>query len=335
MASLLEIQTSFIPIFLGELEKYVNSYFDEPYRELKNMFRYHLGLDDGLSQQGKHIRPLLALMTCAGTGAKWENAIPAAISIELIHHFSLIHDDIEDNGLVRRGKDAVWVKWGLPQGLNAGDAMFTSAFSSLIDLKKTVSESIALDAMDLLSKTCQCLTQGQFLDIGFEERDYVPGCEYVRMVKGKTAALISCSTKMGALVGGFSQSEQDKYKEYGQALGIAFQIYDDWLGVWGDAGLTGKSTTSDIMERKKTLPILLGLEKSSRFADQFAQEKITQDEAVIMAGWLQQDGVEKEVIKTYKSWTDKAFVALRKMKCNEDIRIGLEELTNKLLIRKK
>ena len=335
MKSLLEFQGTIIPIFLFELEEYVNSHFKDTYSELKTLYRYHLGFDDASSQRGKHIRPLLALMSCAGTGTKWQKAIPAAISIELIHHFSLIHDDIEDNGLLRRGKDAVWVKWGLPQGLNAGDAMFSSAFRVLIDLKKKVSKSTTLDAVELLSDTCRRLTQGQYLDIEFEDRSIVSADEYLSMVKGKTAALISCSTKMGALIGGYSQGEQSKYEDFGEALGIAFQIYDDWLGIWGNHEITGKSVTSDIVDRKKTLPIILGLDKSSQFADRFAMGEISQEQAIIMAKWLQQDGIEKNVTNTYKSWTDRAFLALEKMDCTADVKAALKELTNKLLMRKK
>jgi len=324
-----------MPIFLSELEDYVDSYFTDSYKELQTLFQYHLGINDPPAQQGKHIRPLLTLMCCVGAGTEWQKSIPAAISIELIHHFSLIHDDIEDNGRLRRGKDSVWVKWGLSQGLNAGDAMFTAAFRALINLNQQVSTKITLDAVQLLSDICQRLTQGQYLDIDFEARAFVSGDEYLEMVKGKTAALISCSTKMGALIGGFSKNEQSKYEDFGEALGIGFQIYDDWLGIWGDHEITGKSITSDIVDRKKTLPIILGLKESSRFAGKFVQSEISQEQAILMAKWLQQDGIEKSVISTYRSWTDKAFLALDKMDCGENVKSSLKELANKLLIREK
>jgi geranylgeranyl diphosphate synthase, type I len=333
--NLSKYQNTLIPVFLSELKEFVNANFSDTYRGLKNIFQYHLGLNDPLSQQGKHIRPLLVLICCAGTGNDWKNAIPAAVSIELIHNFSLIHDDIEDNGLIRRGKDTVWMKWGLPQGVNAGDAMFTSAFNGIIGLRKVVSERITLDAMKLISKTCQHLTEGQYLDIDFEGRSLVSSDDYLKMVKGKTAALISCSTRMGALIGGFSKERQKKYEDFGEALGIAFQIHDDWLGIWGNAEVTGKSVTSDIVDRKKTLPIILGLEKSTQFADQFKQSEISQEQAILMAKCLQQDGIEKMVIKLYKSWTKKAFQALEKMECDEQARFALNELTYKLLIRRK
>ena len=335
MKTLKEFQSILIPEFIRYLEKYVDSLFPEGFTELTKIYKYQLGLGDDYSKQGKRIRPFLTLMCCAGTGMEWQQALPAAVSIELIHNFSLIHDDIEDNGLIRRGKDAVWVKWGLPHGLNAGDAMFASAFKALQNLQDNVSESTALKAMELLSETCGQLTMGQFLDIDFEERKTVSVDEYLQMVNGKTAALISCSTKMGALIGEFPQEEQKKYHNFGKALGIVFQMYDDWLGMWGDLKTTGKSTTGDIVEGKKTLPIILGIKNSARFANKLKEEKISQNTAIIMAEWLREDGIEKIVIDTYTQWVENAFIYLEEMKCEGHVRNALIELTNNLLIRKK
>ena len=216
MKTLKEFQKIYLTEFIRSLERNVDSFFPEEFTELEEIYKYHLGLSDVFSKHGKRIRPLLTLLCCAGTGAEWQKALPAAVSIELIHNFSLIHDDIEDNGLTRRGKDAVWVKWGLAHGLNAGDAMFTSAFKVLLTLQDNVSERITLKAVELLSETCAELTMGQFLDIDFEEREFVSVNDYLQMVHGKTAALISCSTKMGALIGGFATVEQIKYSDFGK-----------------------------------------------------------------------------------------------------------------------
>ncbi len=335
MKTIKEFQSILIPEFIKSLEKYVDSSFPKGFTELKEIYKYHLGLGDDYSKQGKRIRPLLTLMCCAGTGVEWQKALPAAVSIELIHNFSLIHDDIEDNGLIRRGKDAVWVKWGLPHGLNAGDAMFTSAFKALLLLQDNVSESITFKAVKLLAETCRQLTMGQFLDINFEEREFISFDEYLQMVNGKTAALIACSTKMGALIGDFPPEKQKNYHDFGKALGIAFQMYDDWLGVWGDFKDTGKSTTGDIVEGKKTLPIILGIKNSTRFADKFKQDKISKNTAIEMAQWLRDDGIEKIVIDTYTKWTENAFISIEEMKCTNHVRNALIELINNLLIREK
>jgi len=189
--------------------------------------------------------------------------------------------------------------------------------------------------LELLAKTCGQLTKGQFLDIDFEEREFVSVDEYLQMVNGKTAALISCSTKMGALIGELSPVEQNKYYDFGKALGIAFQMYDDWLGVWGDFKNTGKSTTGDIVEGKKTLPIILGIKNNSRFADRLMQGKISKKSAIEMAKWLREDGIEKLVIDTYTQWAENAFISLEEMKCTKHVKNALIELTNNLLIREK
>jgi geranylgeranyl diphosphate synthase type I len=335
MKTLKEFQSKLIPEFIRSVEEFVDSFSPKGFAKLKEMYKYHLGLGDDYSKRGKRIRPFLTLICCAGTGVEWQKALPAAVSIELIHNFSLIHDDIEDNGLIRRGKEAVWVKWGLPHGLNAGDAMFTSAFEVLLTLQENVSENTMLKTVELLTNTCGQLTMGQFLDIDFEEREFVSVDEYLQMVHGKTAALISCSTKMGALIGGLPPVEQKKYHDFGKALGVAFQMYDDWLGVWGDFKNTGKSTTGDIVEGKKTLPIILGIKNSTRFADKFKQGKISQNTAIEMAQWLREDGIEEIVIDTYTQWTENAFISLKEMKCTRHVRNALIELTNNLLIREK
>jgi len=335
MKTLKEFQKTILTEFIGSLENNVDSFFPKKFTELKKIYKYHLGLRDDFSKQGKRIRPLLTLLCCAGTGADWQKALPAAVSIELIHNFSLIHDDIEDNGLMRRGKDAVWIKWGLAHGLNAGDAMFTSAFKVLLTLKENVSERITIKAVELLSETCAELTMGQFLDIDFEEREFVSVDDYLQMVHGKTAALISCSTRMGALIGEFPVVEQMKYSDFGKALGIAFQMYDDWLGIWGDLETTGKSTTGDIVEGKKTYPIIVGIENNTRFAERLKQGKITHKTAIEMAKWLREDGIEKIVIDTYTQWTEKAFASLEEMRCTKYVKNALFELANNLLIRKK
>ena len=123
--------------------------------------------------------------------------------------------------------------------------------------------------------------------------------------------------------------------DFGKAIGIAFQMYDDWLGVWGDFKNTGKSTTGDIIEGKRTLPIILGIKNSTRFAEKIKQGKISKNTAIEMAQWLRDDGIEKIVIDTYTQWTENAFISLNEMKCTTDVRNALIELTNNLLIRKK
>jgi geranylgeranyl diphosphate synthase, type I len=321
--------------FLNELNNFVNTIFDENSLELNQIFRYHLGLDDDPINQGKRIRPVLLLLCTEGSGGDWNAALPAAAAIELIHNFSLIHDDIEDYGLIRRSKDSVWKKWGLAKGLNAGDAMLTSAFIAINRLKSGTKSEKVIDIFELLSSTCLKLTEGQQLDIDFESRDNVAIDEYYAMVTGKTSALLACCSQMGALLSGMDNEEQLIYSKFGNEIGMAFQIYDDWLGIWGDPKITGKSASSDLVECKKTLPVLMGIEKSKRFLNGWSKRPLSKDIIKKMPIWLSEDGIENDVTSEFNLWNSRALGTLKSIKCDENVRTALTEFTNKLVMRKK
>jgi geranylgeranyl diphosphate synthase type I len=172
------------------------------------------------------------------SGGKWENSLPAAAAVELVHNFSLIHDDIEDNSHLRRGRPTVWTKWGIPQAINTGDAMFTLAHLTILGLESTCSKAITLKAAAILQETCLELTQGQYLDIAYESQKELSIEGYWLMVSGKTAAMLAASTELGGLAAGCSPEEQQAYHEFGHALGLAFQVQDDYLGIWGEVELT-------------------------------------------------------------------------------------------------
>ncbi len=275
------------------------------------------------------------LLCTEGVGSDWQTAIPAAVAIELVHNFSLIHDDIEDNGLTRRGQEAVWVKWGLPIGLNSGDAMFAAAFKSIYGLTELLGSEKTLRAAELLTTTCLLLTQGQHLDLTYEDKKRIKIGDYFRMIEGKTAALFACCTHMGALIGDLDGEKLESYRQFGHFLGIAFQIYDDWLGIWGDPEQTGKSACSDLVESKQTLPVLLGLENSGRFKDRWNGLPITESEAIDIAGWLKEDGVELLVRNEFFRWHEKMHEELRILECSEPVKSALGELSEQLTMRKK
>lgn len=333
MKELSDVQLRYLNEICQYLKEFTDSLYKKDYGELGEIFYYHLGLNDPVNKQGKRIRPVLTLICSTGADVPYMKAMPAAAAIELIHNFSLIHDDIEDNDFIRRGKEAVWKKWGLAQGLNAGDAMFNSAFSVIQKLNDNFSTTIVYDATKLLSDTCEKLTKGQYLDIGFENRDDVTISEYFQMVEGKTAALLACSSEMGAILGGLDKNQREIYHLYGRSLGIAFQIYDDWLGIWGDEEKTGKSTTGDLLERKKSLPILLGLEKSERFRKKFNQIDLSEAETRLLTLWLREDGIEDLVIKYFSEWTRRSIEFIEKMESADKEKQFLLEITNKLLMR--
>ena len=230
------------------------------------MMRYHMGwLDTDLqpvqAPAGKRLRPLLCMLVCEAVGGQVEHALPAAAAIELVHNFSLIHDDIEDHSEMRRHRTTVWKLWGLPHGINCGDGMFSAALLQLAHLsERGVPPGRALRAQRIMLETCLRLTEGQYLDMEFERRMDVDMDGYLWMIGNKTAALIACATRLGALLGGASESVVDAYGRFGRNLGLAFQVIDDILGIWGQEDETGKSAKSDILTRKKTLPIVYVLQ---------------------------------------------------------------------------
>ena len=233
---------------------------------LYQMMQYHLGwLDADLrpeeAPRGKRLRPLMCLLACEAAGGDWHRALPAASAIELIHNFSLVHDDIEDNSLTRRHRPTVWSLWGIAQGINTGDTLWViSRLSTLRLSQEGYDPETVLRVVRLFDETCLALCAGQYLDMRFESLDSVAMDEYERMIAGKTAALLSASLAAGALLGGAGESTVERYARFGHELGITFQIVDDILGIWGEPRVTGKSAASDILERKKTIPILYALE---------------------------------------------------------------------------
>ena len=329
------IQTHYLSEIQHYLRDFIDSIYYAPYEPLRGIFYYHLGLDDPLEKQGKRIRPLLALISAEGAGVPAINAMSAAAAIELIHNFSLIHDDIEDNGIFRRGKPSVWKKWGLAQGLNAGDAMFNAAFLVIGKLDRFFSYETQCQAYNLLFQTCNALTKGQYLDIHFEDESSVSVDAYLKMIEGKTAALLACSVEIGALLAGFDHTQRMLFQSFGKKLGISFQIYDDWLGIWGEGEQTGKSTIGDLVERKRSYPILLGLEKCQKFRDQFENNNIDSNLARDLAQELRNAGIEEEVKSFCARWTKEALNTLEMMDCQDEQKQHLGLIANKLLIRSR
>ncbi len=257
------------------------------------MLAYHMGWrTDGepVVVGGKRIRPLLVLLVCTAAGGDWSLALPGAAAVELIHNFSLIHDDIEDRSPLRRGRPTVWKKWGVPQAINTGDAMFALAHLEAIHLAETVNPSIGIQAVEILQSTCLHLTQGQYLDLSYESRHDLTVDDYWLMVSGKTAALIAASTELGALSASSGKHVSDKYREFGRLLGMAFQVQDDLLGIWGNSSLTGKSSQSDLVTGKITLPIIYGLSRAGEFAARWKRGPILTAEVQELIDLLEAEG---------------------------------------------
>ena len=213
---------------------------------------------------GKKIRPALAMLSCQAVSGNVDKAIKAAVAIELIHTFSLIHDDIMDNDDTRRGMDAVHKVWGEPLAILAGDTLFSKAYEALI---LTADENIpyakVLDALKILVDACISICEGQVLDMSFEDTFDVTRDQYTEMIYKKTGALITASTTIGAIIGGASEFQIEALKTYGENIGIAFQIQDDYIDLTGDDSI-GKPVGSDLVEGKKTIMVLYALEKAEK-----------------------------------------------------------------------
>jgi geranylgeranyl diphosphate synthase type I len=220
---------------------------------------YHLGWWDQhgvrTSAGGKAVRPTLTLLSAALVGGSPREAVPAGVAVELVHNFSLLHDDVMDGDLTRRHRPTAWSVFGIGAAILAGDALLTLA----LDVLAASGHPAAGPGMRTLSAAVQELVDGQCADVEFERRSTVdiPECE--RMARGKTAALMGAACALGASFGGGSAEQVRHLRVFGEQLGLAFQHVDDLLGIWGDERTTGKPAFSDLRNRKKSLPVVYTL----------------------------------------------------------------------------
>ena len=319
-----------------ELQRQVSRLDSPRTKPFHNMLTYHMGWTGegaGPEATGKRIRPLVVLLTTASCGADWQSALPAAAAVELVHNFSLVHDDIQDNSPKRRGRDTAWVKWGAPLAINIGDALFAISNQAVMDLKNSYPAEVVIKAAEILHNTCLDLTRGQYLDMSYEERKDLGVEDYWPMISGKTAALISACCHIGALLGGADDEKQDAYRSFGQYLGLAFQVQDDILGIWGDEKITGKSVASDLVEGKNSFPVLAGLDKKGGFAERWAKGPIQPHEVDEVARLLAVDGGLLAAQEAAKQMTDLALTSLREADPQGEAGEALFGLANKLLNR--
>jgi geranylgeranyl diphosphate synthase, type I len=334
--TLKQLTSFYLPAIEDELKVALNRIDVPSFLELHHIMAYHLGWEGegaGPKARGKRIRPTLVLLTAAAAGGKWQTALPAAAGIELIHNFSLLHDDIEDNSPVRRGRPTAWTQWGVPQAINTGDAMFSLAHLALLRLTETTTPEITLSATQILQATCLHLTQGQYLDISYETRDDLGIADYWPMITGKTAALIAACTELGGLISGANEQTRTAYRDFGLNLGLAFQVLDDLLGIWGDAAQIGKSNASDLVAGKKSLPVLFGLEAKGGFAARWQKGPITPEEVPALAAQLEEDGARFAAQNEADRLTQKAISALERANPQGNAGQALSDLADQLLNR--
>ncbi|GAB3456255.1 family 2 encapsulin nanocompartment cargo protein polyprenyl transferase [Actinophytocola sediminis] len=227
---------------------------------MRRIAGYHLGWSDEhgaavSAPPGKAVRPTLVLLSAAVTGGSPREAVPAAVAVELVHNFSLLHDDVLDGDATRRHRPTAWRLFGTGAAILAGDALLTLA----LDVIAASEHKAANRGMRMLSSAVQDLVDGQSADMAFEQRATVAPAECQSMAAHKTAALIGCSCALGALFGGANEARVRRLRSFGMHLGLAFQHVDDLLGIWGDPSATGKPVYSDLRNRKKSLPVVFAM----------------------------------------------------------------------------
>ncbi|WP_073063479.1 polyprenyl synthetase family protein [Fodinibius roseus] len=265
--------------------------------------RYTLGLP------GKRVRPLLTLIGCGLSGGKVKEALSAAIAIELLHNFTLLHDDIMDAAGTRRGQPSVFKKWSANTAILSGDAMYAKAFKQLqyYGYNEAYSKEHYALILDIFLDSAQRVCEGQAYDLDFEKREQVSIQEYLQMIDGKTAALISSSLAIGGAVAAAAKPTIDRLRKVGQKTGIAFQIQDDLLDVVADPDKFGKQRGGDIKEGKKTYLSLLALQRcdadqKDRLSEILADQEPSDDDVATVIEWYNELGVidtTRNVIRQY------------------------------------
>ncbi len=247
------------------LKRFVLDRTPETMLGLREMVSYHFGWNDSSSKAGKRLRPMLLLTSSQMFGMQSLDLMPAAVAMEVLHNYTLIHDDIEDQGETRHGRECLWRKYGLAQALNVGDFLSTMAHDIFYEVEARVDPANFARAYSVFRQASMDVIRGQYLDMHFETENTVSIEEYLEMIRLKTSRLISASIRVGALLAGVDDATDIQLEDIGEHAGLAFQIQDDYLGIWGDTVSTGKSNLTDLTTRKKTYPILHGLAESPEF----------------------------------------------------------------------
>jgi geranylgeranyl diphosphate synthase type I len=312
---------------------------------LGDMARYHLGWSDSgfgdSRSRGKMFRPLVAISVARALdgdrGA--EKAVPLAAAIELLHNFTLVHDDIQDNSPVRRHRPTVWAEWGVAQAINAGDALFAAAHIALLGATDAaVPANTVLDMLRGFDATTIEIVSGQVADLDFENRQDVTPSEYIAMISGKTARIVEFAAGGGAWIAGANQEVSAAFADFGLALGLGFQVQDDYLGTFAPASDTGKAAADDIRRKKQSLPVLelrmrASLSDRETIAKIYASEEINPEGVAVILDLMRRYGIDRAVQDTVLSYHDQALASLAATGLGSESLQSLVALTNRLQSR--
>lgn len=314
-------------VFTQYLRDY--SVVKEP-KNLYNPIQYILSLG------GKRLRPVLTLMAAEIFNEDHKKALPAALSIEVFHNFSLVHDDIMDDAPLRRGQATVHEKWDVNTGILSGDAMLIMAYQLFENYDPDTFQALAR----LFGKTALEVCEGQQYDVDFETRNDVTIPEYLKMIEYKTAVLVGAAMKMGAIVAGVSETDQHNIYEFGKNLGIAFQLQDDYLDAFGNPETFGKQVGGDIIENKKTYLYLKALEFSNNTDKQTLEHLFngnttdTESKVDTVKQLFMSSGSADATKEAIKEYTNKAFSVLEPLSISENKKALLKAFGNYLMNRK-
>ncbi len=310
-------------------EKYLeNAITDKEPRQLYEPIQYIINL------KGKRLRPMLTLLSCDFFGKDFNAALPAALAVELFHNFSLMHDDIMDNAPLRRGNQTVHEKWDRNTGILSGDAMLILAYQYF----EEYSAPMFLDLAKLFNKTALQVCEGQQHDMDFETRDVVSIDEYINMINCKTAVLLGAAMQIGAIVAGAGESCKENIYEFGRNLGIAFQLQDDYLDVFGNPEAFGKQQGGDIISNKKTFLYITALQESNEVKKELRQlyntsPKDANQKIARVQALFQTSGAADATLRETEKYTHKANGFLEKLSLDENKKASLKEFGKWLMKR--
>ncbi|WP_299098548.1 polyprenyl synthetase family protein [uncultured Winogradskyella sp.] len=323
---------------MEHIEKYQESFLKylEGFTVNKEPQNLYSPINYILQLGGKRLRPVLTLMTAEVFGGTTEVAMDAALSIEVFHNFSLVHDDIMDDAPLRRGKETVHEKWNLNTGILSGDAMLIMAYQLFENYEANTFRALA----KLFSKTALEVCEGQQYDIDFETRDDVTIAQYLQMIEYKTAVLVGAAMKMGAIVSKASIEDQNAIYEFGRLLGIAFQLQDDYLDAFGNPETFGKQVGGDIIENKKTYLYIKTLELGSdddalnlktfmSISELSNENKVEKVKELFI-----NSGAAEATQNAVKDYTNKAFDVLETLNITEDKKLLLRVFGEQLMTRR-
>jgi len=288
-----------------------------------------------LSLGGKRLRPTLTLIGCELYGAPAERAIKAAAAFEVFHNFTLMHDDIMDKAPLRRGRPSVHQKWNANQAILSGDAMFVISVQLIAQTEASVMPIV----LGLFNRTALEVCEGQDLDMAFETREHVSVEEYIKMIRLKTSVLVAACLSSGAIIAGASSEEAKGLYSFGENLGIAFQLRDDYLDTFGDATKIGKQSGGDILADKKTFLLIRALEKAdensqNKIKSMFGNTSINADTKVnIIKAIFLENAVDQELVALEDLYYNRAIEALNKLEINEKGKNILKNFAKQLMER--